>query len=385
MRIPKLCLDRYDNRAYARYPKTKRKQYFGTYGSPEAEAKYRDWLKLVLTGYVPPSGAKMHVIDLVDRYLAHCEAEWGRESTEFNLIFQACDRLLTIAANKPITELGPLLLKAYCDRMLTETYQKGKSPAKAYSSTYLSKCVSRIKRMVHWGAQQEIVPPEVYEKVKLFEIPRSTRKQARETAPVQPVPWTVVRATLAHLHSPIDTMVQVQFWCGMRPQDVCNLRPEDIERSGDVWMYEPHEHKNTHRGLGLMKAIPPSIQRLLSPFLSVPRDQYLFRPDQAPIFQPTLNLRARYTTSAYGYAVRRACMRARDRYLLPIPYWTPNQLRHGIATLIKEDQGHDAATAYLGHSTPDTTAIYAHRSREAVRKVAMELELRLSRENLPNA
>jgi len=73
-------------------------------------------------------------------------------------------------------------------------------------------------------------------------------------------------------------------------------------------------------------------------------------------------------------AVRRASKRAVSRYV-PIPEWTPNQLRHGIATLIKESQGHDAATAYLGHSTPDTTAIYAHRSRETIQKVAKELEV----------
>ena len=41
--------------------------------------------------------------------------------------------------------------------------------------------------------------------------------------------------------------------------------------------------------------------------------------------------------------------------------WTPNQLRHSRATLIREEYGIEAAQVVLGHSDCEITRVYAER------------------------
>ena len=60
-----------------------------------------------------------------------------------------------------------------------------------------------------------------------------------------------------------------------------------------------------------------------------------------------------YTVGTYSQAIRRVC---KDHGTTP---WTPHQLRHSAATLIRKRHGLDGAQAALGHSRADTTEIYA--------------------------
>ena len=43
-------------------------------------------------------------------------------------------------------------------------------------------------------------------------------------------------------------MVEVQLLTGMRPGEVCQLRPCDIDTAGPVWVFRPRQHKTRHRG-----------------------------------------------------------------------------------------------------------------------------------------
>jgi integrase len=374
MRVPKLCRNP-DGRAYATYPKSnKQREYFGQYGSPEAETAYREWLLRVLNGQTAPTIREMTITELADKYLTHALQKYGRDSTEFNVCFKAIERLIRLAGSQPALSIGPVLLTTYANSMVTETYQKLNGPSRKYSKTYVSKCLQRIQRMVRWACGNEILPPEHYHKLQAFDGVSVVRNKARDTTPVTAVDWRVVSATIPFLHDPVAAMVPVQYLCGMRPQDVCNLRPMDIDRShGEVWIYVPFEHKNTHRGQGLVKAIPPSAQVFLMEYLTdCPPESHVFKPAEAPAFSPS-PAGVRYTTQVYRMAILRGCERA-QRHRVPIPTWTPNQLRHGVGTLVRERMGYDAASQWLGHASPDTTAIYAERSTKAVLDVASTMD-----------
>ncbi len=372
MRVPKLSRNG-DGRAYSRYPKSKggKRIYFGKYGTVEAKAKYRDWInsQAFLHGAPKP---KILVVDAVREYLIVCEKEWGRDSPEFNIIVKALERLLRLIDNRPVTDVGPRLLRQYCELMARESYDR-KGHRGRYSITYISKCIARVKQMVRWACAEELIPPEHWMKLESFKLPRSSRRVAVQPKRVEPVPWVVVRATLGFLHEPVRTMVQIQYLCGMRPGEVCAMRAGDIDRDGDVWIFVPHEHKNSHRGQHLFKAIPRQAQALLQPYLTGSGDSYLFSPMDAPLFNPIMKLNEKYPTNSYRNAIVRACGRAQKHHV-PIPIWRPGQLRHGIATEIKARFGHDAASTYLGHATPDVTTIYAERSLHGVKRVANQLE-----------
>jgi integrase len=69
------------------------------------------------------------------------------------------------------------------------------------------------------------------------------RTEARDTDDVQPVELAHVWAVLPHLRPTVAAMVEVQLLTGMRPGEVCRLRPADIDQSNPVWLFRPVQFK----------------------------------------------------------------------------------------------------------------------------------------------
>ena len=95
---------------------------------------------------------------------------------------------------------------------------------------------------------------------------------------------------------PGRSMVELQMLTGMRPGEVCILRPMDVDRRGKVWLYRPADHKTAHHGHKRVVPIGPRGQEILGPFLARPPEDYCFAPDEA---------------QAHRNAVRRARRRTR--------------------------------------------------------------------------
>lgn len=363
IRIPKLRRNG-DGRMFAVYPKSNgKREYFGTEGDPETERKYRQWLARVLNGATVPKGRDLLIVDVVEAFLEHAEREWGRDSREFSHIWKALDRLLEIAADMPADEIGPQMLSIYEEKMLGETYQRTKnSEVRQYSYRTIQIAVDWVKRMVKWACAKEMIQPIKYHELEPFELSRETRRRKRK---VPHVAWEVVNATLPYMNSTIASLVKVQWFCGMRPSEARTMTPQHILKEGEVWLYRPESHKTAHRGHSLVKAIPRSAQAILAslepsepqwPYFDAGRE---CRKDKSP--RP-------YNQFAYTNAVKKACQRA------GVSVWTPNQLRHGIATAIEERFGREAAQKYLGHANMDTTAIYAERTVRELVTLASRLE-----------
>lgn len=66
----------------------------------------------------------------------------------------------------------------------------------------------------------------------------------------------------------------------MRPGELCQMRPGDIDRVGDVWTYRPKTHKNQSRGKQRLIAIGPRAQKILRPYLLRPADSFCFSPKE---------------------------------------------------------------------------------------------------------
>ena len=76
-------------------------------------------------------------------------------------------------------------------------------------------------------------------------------------------------------------MCRIQRNNTMRPQDVCNLRACDIDRTGDVWLYRPLAHKTAYLGEVLTKYIGAQAQAILMSYLLEKEDTpeaFLFSP-----------------------------------------------------------------------------------------------------------
>jgi integrase len=171
-------------------------------------------------------------------------------------------------------------------------------------------------------------------------------------------------------------MVNVQRFIGGRPQDVCNMRAGDIERTGDVWTYRPYKHKTQHLNKERSLALGPQSQEILLPYIvRKADDEFIFSPaDSIKRFretqrenrktkvqpsqrdrrkaQPKRKPGGQYDDHSYRRAIHRACG------LAGIKRWSPNQLRHTAGTETTAQFGLEAAKEFLGHASIKTTEQY---------------------------
>src|SRR5262249_31360202 len=156
------------------------------------------------------------------------------------------------------------------------------------------------------------------------------------------VPDEHVAAVLPLVSEPVRAMIELQSACGARPGEILRMRPRDIDRSGDVWVYRPSRHKA--QGLGHRREIHlgPKAQEILQPWLDGDPESFVFSPAAAVALRnarkrrerkspmtpsqaarrskadPKRAPRARYDGRTYRQAVARACAKA------GIPPWHPH-------------------------------------------------------------
>lgn len=141
------------------------------------------------------------------------------------------------------------------------------------------------------------------------------------------------------------TMLRLLTLTGMRPGEVCDLHSSEIDRSAAVWVFKPSMHKGRSRGKVREVFIGPQAQEILAPLL---RPGFIF----------LTRTGKRWTEALLYAAVRNACIKHR------LPSWSPNQIRHTVATQLRASDGLDTAQAVLGHARIETTQVYAERRRE---------------------
>src|SRR5262249_7057581 len=117
-----------------------------------------------------------------------------------------------------------------------------------WARTLINKRVRRLVRVFKWAASEELVPVAVYQSLATVGGLQKGRTAARETDPVLPVDLALVEATLPHLQPTVAALVRLQLATGMRPAEACRVRLEEIDRTGDGWVYRPDRDKDAPHG-----------------------------------------------------------------------------------------------------------------------------------------
>lgn len=365
--------------------------YCGRWGTKTALSEYdrhvSEWLargrRPLSTD--PDLAREVTLVELIAAYKRFAEGYYrknGRVTNEVMAILAAAKLVKQLYGREPVSAFGPLKLQAVQQAMIRA----------GWSRKHINKQVGRIVRMFAWGVSREMVPAGIAQALR--EVPglHVGRTDAKETEPVKPVEDAVVNATLEHLPPVVADMVRLQRLTGCRPEEVCLVRPCDVDTSGTVWAYRPHSHKTAHHGRERVIFIGPRGQDVLRPYLLRDKQSYCFcpaegerkrrerahearktplhygnRPGTNKSQRPKRPAGERYTTDSYRRAIARACQKAE------IEPWAPNRLRHSAATEIRKRFGLEAAQVTLGHAAADVTQVYAERDLEKAAAVMAQV------------
>lgn len=382
IKVPPLHHHRASGRARVSY--RGKHYYFGVWGRVETEQAYRRWA----AEFVSSGGVELEAVDelpvsaLVAHYLNYTRTYYPPTSSMHDIIGRALAPVVNLYGNVPVSEFGPKQLMAVRGVWLYPEH--GRALARATVNKY----VGVIRRMFAWGAKMEYVDTDTKARVLTVDPLRKGRSVARETQDIEPVSEAHLKAVLELAPGVLHDMINVQLLCGARPGEVCALRRGDIDTTTDVWTARLEHHKGEWRDTGRPRvlAFGPLAQGHLKKYLLRPAEAFIFdpretlaeihgkaeshrRPNQkreTPKTERRVN--DHYTTGTYRRAIVRLCEKAK------IPAWNPNQLRKLAATRAREHfDSLDAAQILLGHSSADTTQVYAKLAEARLIAIAKEL------------
>ena len=407
--------------------------YCGLFGTSEAENAYdraiSEWLargraqdmhRVTLGGAEESPG--LSVNELLLAFWKHAEQHYrrpdGTPTNEINEYRQTLRLVKDHYGTTPAVAFGPVALKAVRQAMINRGWCRG----------LINQRVNRVRRVFKWGAGDELIPFDVFERLTAVAGLQKGRCAAPESDPVEPVADSVVEATLPYLNRYVRGLVEFQRFTGCRPGEACGVRRCDIDTGGEIWLYRPNQHKTAWRGKPRVISIGPKAQAILKVFFTPVLEDYLFNPRRAveelratrganrktPKYPSHMARNAKkrqadplrvaaekYTITAYEHAIARACDKA-----FPVPgpiaqregesatawrerltdeertelavwqsshRWAPNRLRHTFATVVRKAHGLEAAQVLLGHARADVTQIYAERNLSLAARVACEI------------
>ena len=336
-----------NHRGRARIRIDGREYYLGTYGSAEAAQEYARLIALAGQPDDPPPAAGVTVAELVERFMLHAQANYAAEGGQVVRFHQALRVVVAEFAATPAADFRVLQLEAVRKRMIKD----------AWCRNHINRQVVRIRTCWRWAELQGLVPEGRWQHLRSLKCLGPKQHGVKHTLPRQPATREELDAVKSQAQPAIASMLEVQYQSGMRSCEVRIMRPGDIDRTGEVWLYTPAHHKTEHLGHTRVIALGPECQRVLLPWLiALPAQAaYLFRGLVARRTKDGSGVigEAPYTTCGYAQAVRRAAERA------GVPGFHPYRLRHSARLRITRTHGLDAARAVLGQRHVETALNYA--------------------------
>lgn len=247
----------------------------GPYGSKASKAEYArligEWEASRRTA-TPRNGEPLTINRLLAAYHAFCQEHYKPKAhartNHADTIAYAMKPLRQSYGNTLVADFGPLALKAMQQKFVVA----------GLSRTTVNDRVDCIRRMFRWAVSEQLAPPEMAHALAAVSNLRKGKTDAKESAPIGPVDDETVEATLPNLPAVVADMVRLQRATGMRPGELVLIRPVDVDRTGDVWRYIPHAHKNEHCDKSRVVFIGPKAQDILRPYLLRSETDYCFDP-----------------------------------------------------------------------------------------------------------
>lgn len=322
-----------------------RHHYLGKHGSQESHKRYAALVQQHADGLTPVTSGTATVAEIVARFLVDAAKE--KPKKEMNHCRVMAGVVAKSIGGRSVTTIVAATLGEARRAMIDA----------GWSRNYIRAQINRAKAMFRWAESQGLAPRGTWETLRtLAPIP----KTVRATKPREGIELPAIQSVLPYLPAVVQAMVQVQFWAGMRPSEVCRMRLGDLEQDGDGWLYWLSEHKNDWRPGRKREAVVLGAEAMKAalPWIEAAR----VRGEGAYIFPTTRPTRSQcYTVEGYGralcrvfdahpelerftnYQSRHACRRRLLRECT-VPE-AAAQLRQSIVTLANYDRKQDLQLA----------------------------------------
>jgi integrase len=406
------------------------RHYFsGKFNSPESVQAYKNFISEIVKPPGPPLLPPRHaeaptIAEILGLYLTSMHRELcanGKTDSAWYHIKRMASFVMKSHAMLPINDFGPLALRRVRDEMVAAKKVRWfkKNPDcprqnvlaekdghelveidQTLSRRYINEQVSKVRRFFSWAVAEEYarestaaalrhLPPLRRVKRKRGEMRTESENGAvvREGRKVRPADDEAVRKVVAVVSPTIAAMIQLAELTGMRPTEICIMRPCDVDRSKEVWEYKPTEYKTDEidaaDGVEQPVCIGPLAQEVLLPFLDRDPEAFVFDPRESIAWankqrwekskaarrtspKTSRVVRCRYDADSFRRAIARGARKA------GVKHWFPYQLRHSRGTATRKAYQLEGAQSVLRQRNAKTAGIYAERNLDLARKIARE-------------
>ena len=352
---------------------------------------------------------KLTVGELLARYLEHAKKTArpvrGKQDHPSIRFIKRAQEFLTPYRDWPARDFGPDELRDVQHAVVAHRYLRGKTE-KRYTRRGVNDTIKWIRTIWKWAMGRQFVTAEHVQGLAEVKPLRMGDTDAPDNRRRHRVTEDDFRKVIKVVPRVIADMLQLIWHTGMRPYEVCGMRPFDLLHDDpDCWLYIPGrdqtpvgKHKTTHHEK--VKVIPLTLksQKILSPRIkNFSSKKYIFSPEetmqdiraqryadrQTPLScgnrpgtnrkeHPMIKPGKLYSSGSLCHACKRGCKRA------GVEAFVPYDLRRTMATGTRSLLGKEAARVLLGHTKTETTDIYLLEEVQEAIRVAKQLASRQS-------
>lgn len=132
----------------------------------------------------------------------------------------------------------------------------------------INKRIGTIRQFFRWCVEEQLIPVTVLDTLKAVATLSPGRSGVPEGKPREPADPMAVDASLPYLSPAVRAIVLLLRHTGARPTEILTAKPEQIDRTGDVWKYKPADHKTSWKGKTRVIFFGPEARAVLTPWIA---------------------------------------------------------------------------------------------------------------------
>lgn len=343
MRIPKM---RKKNGQY--HVRLNGRDHYLGHDKKAAETTYKSLLAAHLQAdkLSIPQKEALRFSDILSMYVYHVRNAVSNKYLED--LSRNCSAFGAAISDKLARDIKPTDLATFRDVLAREQL----------ATATISRKLTQVKQVMRYAVETGLIDITVYQALTIVENAKvAVHDGVKPSKKRMAVDVETALSVINSMRPLVRDLLLVQLYSGARPGEINRMRVDDLETSGDVWIYHLKTHKTVKKtNEEQLRYLGTRCQDVIKSRLESVVNGLIFANSNGnPL-----------STHKVSMELRRACKAA------GVEPFCPYQLRHTAGTIGRKIAGLDGAQALLGHQSRNTTEIYAERTDERALKIARE-------------